>query len=306
MKAAFLEAFRQPLVVRETQTPDLGPDDALIRVMACGVCRSDWHRWYGDLGWMGLSRDLPLVLGHEQAGIVERVGANVSSVHVGQRVLTPFHNGCGDRCRYCTAGLSNLCERPAVLTRTGGFAEYSRIANADFNAIPLPDDVSFEAGAAMGCRYMTAYHAVADRGEVTGGDWVAVHGCGGIGLSAIQVASALGAQVIAIDVGEEKLAQARAQGARYAVDASDGDVAAQIKDITSGGADVSMTEIQFRGSMGNPNHLYRPLLNLVRDGKLSPQALVGERISLGDVSRVFDAMTSFQTFGFTTITDFSG
>lgn len=346
MKAVVVEELRQPLVVREMPAPEPGPRDALVRLEACGVCRSDWHIWQGDLSWVGLKLPLPAVLGHEQAGVVEAVGSEVREITPGMRVLTPFHNGCG-ACRYCVAGASNLCDRPGQ--RTGGFAQYCVIGGADFNAIPLPDSVSFEAGAALGCRFMTSYHAVADRGAVRGGQWVAVHGCGGIGLSAVQIAAALGAQVIAVDLDETKLLRAREEGAVETIDARDGDVPERIKDITNGGADVSLdalgikatmlnsvrslrkggvhvqvgvtsaaeagevalpidlmttAEIEFRGSLGNPNHHYRPLLNMVERGILHPETIIGERIGLADVPRVMDAMGSFGTVGFTTITDF--
>jgi propanol-preferring alcohol dehydrogenase len=347
MKAAVVEALQKPLVVRDMPNPEVGPKDALIRLEACGVCRSDWHIWQGDLSWVGLRLPLPAVLGHEQAGVVEEVGAEVRQITPGMRVLTPFHNGCG-ACRYCVAGASNLCDAPG--RRTGGFAQYAVIGGADFNAIPLPDSVSFEAGAAMGCRFMTSYHAVADRGEVHGGDWVAVHGCGGIGLSAVQIAAALGAQVIAVDLDETKLKRARDEGAVETIDGRDGDVGQRVKEITRGGADVSVdalgvkatmlnsvrslrkggihvqvgvtsaaeagevalpidvittAEIEFRGSLGNPNHHYQPLMNMVVSGKLHPQTIVGERIGLADVPRVMESMGSFGTVGFTTITDFS-
>jgi propanol-preferring alcohol dehydrogenase len=347
MKAVVMEAVKAPMVVRDFPTPEPGPNDALIRVEACGVCRSDWHLWQGDLAWVGLVMPTPTVLGHEQAGVVEKVGERVQRIKPGMRVLTPFHNGCGI-CRYCIAGQSNVCDNPGV--RTGGFAQYAVIGNADFNAIPLPDEVSFEAGAAMGCRFMTSYHGVADRGEVRGGDWVVVNGCGGIGLSAVQIAAALGAQVIAVDLDETKLARARAEGAIETIDASNGDVPARVKEITKGGADVSidalgikatmlnsvlslrkggihvqigitsaaeagevalpvdimtMQEIEFRGSLGNPNHHYEPMLRMVSSGKLHPESIIGERIGLDDVPRVIESMGTFQTVGFTTITDFS-
>ncbi|MCL4242127.1 MAG: alcohol dehydrogenase catalytic domain-containing protein [Dehalococcoidia bacterium] len=347
MKAVVMEGPKLPLEVRDMPVPEVGPRDVLIKVMACGVCRSDWHIWQGDWAWIGLKPPMPAILGHEQAGIVEQVGADVRLIKPGMRVLTPFHNGCG-ACRFCNSGDSNLCERAG--RRTGGFAQYAVIGGADFNAIPLPDEVSFAAGAAMGCRFMTAYHGVADRGEVKGGDWVVVNGCGGIGLSAIQVAASLGAQVIAVDLDETKLVRAREQGAVATVDATAGDVPARVREITGGGADVSVdalgikatllnsvnslrkggihvqigltsaaeagevslpvdamvfNEVQFRGSLGNPHHHYRPMLNMVVSGKLNPESIVSERIALADVPRVMESMGSFGTVGFTTIEDFS-
>jgi propanol-preferring alcohol dehydrogenase len=348
MKAVVLEEFKKPLGVRDVPTPDVGPTDVLIRVEACGVCRSDWHIWQGDLSWTRTRpMQLPTVLGHEQAGVVMEVGSEVRVIKPGMRVLTPFHNSCG-ACRYCVAGHSNTCE--VLGRRTGGYAQYSVIGTADFNAIPLPDDISFEAGSAMGCRYMTSYHAVADQGEVGGGDWVVVNGCGGIGLAAVQVAAALGAQVIAVDLDETKLKLARAEGAVETLDARDGDVPARVKEITKGGADVSLdalgikatllnsvrslrkggihvqvgltsadeagevalpidtmtlSELQFRGSVGNPIHHYRPMLSMVASGKLHPQSLIGERIDLSAVPGTVESMGHFATVGFTTVTDFS-
>ena len=347
MKAVVMTGVKVPMEVRDFPDPEIGPHDALMKVEACGVCRSDWHIWQGDLSWAGLTFTEPNVLGHEQAGVIVEVGSQVEQIKPGMRVLTPFHNGCGN-CRMCRDGRSNICERSG--RRTGGFAQYAAIGNADFNAIPIADDVSFEAGAAMGCRFMTSYHGVADRGEVTGGDWVVVNGCGGIGLSAVQVAAALGANVIGVDLDESKLALARQEGAVETIDASAGDVPARVREITGGGADVSvdalgiqatmlnsvnslrrggihvqigvtsaaeagqvalpidwitMNEIEFRGSLGNPNHHYAPMLAMVATGKLHPESLVGDRISLDQVPDAIDSMTNFQTIGFTTITDFS-
>ena len=347
MKAAVMEATAEPIVVREFDDPEIGPADALIRVEACGVCRSDWHIWQGDLSWVGFAVPTPSVLGHEWAGIVEAVGSDVQNIRPGMRVLTPFHNGCGN-CRYCVAGKSNLCDNNGA--GMGGFGQLARVATADFNAIPLPEAVSFESGAAMGCRFMTSYHGVADRGEVKGGDWVVVNGCGGIGLSAVQVAAALGAQVIAVDLDEAKLGKAIEEGAVATINATDGSVPDQVRDITAGGADVSvdalgikatmlnsvnslrkggihvqigitsseeqgqvalpidlitMSEIEFRGSLGNPNDHYEPMLNMVASGRLHPETIIGERIALDDVPKVIESMTTFQTIGFTTITDFS-
>ena len=347
MKAVVMEAVREPLVVREFPDPEPGPRDALVRVEACGVCRSDWHLWQGDLSWVGFEIPMPAVLGHEWAGTVEAVGADVQHIRPGMRVLTPFHNGCGN-CQLCRGGLPNICDNNAAFA--GGFAQKATIANADFNAIPLPDNVSFEAGAAMGCRFMTSYHGVADRGEVSGGDWVVVNGCGGIGLSAVQVAAALGAQVIAVDLDEAKLSKARSEGALETINATEGDVSERVKEITDGGANVSvdalgikatmlnsvnslrkggvhvqigitsaeeagevalpidlitMSEIEFRGSLGLPNQNYPAMLNMVASGKLHPESIVSERISINQVPAVVDSMTSFQTMGFVTITDFS-
>ena len=347
MKAVVMENVREPLVVREFPDPQIGPKDALVRVEACGVCRSDWHLWQGDLSWVGFELPLPVVLGHEWAGTVEAVGDDVEHIRPGQRVLTPFHNGCGN-CQICRMGFPNICDNPGGFA--GGFAQKAAIYNADFNAIPLPDNISFEAGAAMGCRFMTSYHGVADRGAVSGGDWVVVNGCGGIGLSAVQVAASLGAQVIAVDLEEGKLSLAKSQGAVETINALEHDVPTRVREITDRGADVSvdalgikatmlnsvnslrkggvhvqigitsadeagevglpidfmtMSEIEFRGSLGLPNQNYPSMLNMVAAGKLQPETIVSETISINDVPDVVESMTTFQTTGFVTITDFA-
>jgi propanol-preferring alcohol dehydrogenase len=237
MKAAVVEQLREPLVVREMPDPAIGPADAVLRVEACGICRSDRHIWQGDWTWVGISMPPPFVMGHEFAGIVEAVGPEVRRVRVGDRVVVPFHQGCG-RCPYCLDGRPNLCD--AQVGFMGGFGRLTRVGEADFNMIPLPEAVDFVTGAAIGCRYMTSWHAVADRAGVRGGEWVAVHGCGGIGLSAVQIAAALGAQVVAVDVDDVKLEKATKEGAVATVNAKRERASDAVKTITGGGAHVSI------------------------------------------------------------------
>ena len=248
MRAAVMTKHREPMIVQEHLDPEIGPRDALLRVEACGICRSDWHIWQGDWTWIGLERRLPAVLGHEFAGVVEAVGSEVREITPGMRVLTPFHKGCG-ACASCHAGASNLCDNPPA--GSGGFAQLARIPEADFNAIRLPDEVSTLVGSALGCRYMTAYRAVADRGGVQGGEWVAVHGCGGIGLSVVQIATALGAQVVAVDLDDAKLEQARAEGAVATVNASADPAPEAVQEITGGGADVSIDALGVKATVLN-------------------------------------------------------
>lgn len=248
MKAAVVEEVGKPIVVRDFPDPEIGPQDALLRVKACGICRSDWHIWQGDWGWIGLAWQPPFVMGHEYAGVIEKVGAEVRNVRVGDRVVAPFHHGCGS-CRFCLTEQPQICDRQA--TGFGGFGEFVKINYADFNAIPLPEGVSFLAGAGIGCRFMTSYHAVADRAKVRGGEWVAVHGCGGIGLSAIQIANSMGAQVIAVDVDEGKLSMAKAEGAVATVNAKDEDAPRAIKEMTNGGADASFDALGIKDTLLN-------------------------------------------------------
>ena len=281
MKAVVMEAIQAPMVVREFDDPTFGPRDALVRVEACGVCRSDWHLWQGDLSWVGFQIPMPAVLGHEWAGTVEQVGSEVEHIRPGMRVLTPFHNGCGN-CDLCRRGFPNICDNNAAFA--GGFAQKATIANADFNAIRMPDNVSFEAGAAMGCRFMTSYHGVADRGAVRGGDWVVVNGCGGIGLSAVQVAAALGAQVVAVDLDEAKLSKARSEGAVETLNASDGDIPERVKEITGGGAQVSVDALGIRATMLNS-------VNSLRKGGVHVQIGITSAAEAGEVGLPIDLIT---------------
>ena len=241
MRAVIYRAFSGPPEIE--QVPDPAPPEGavVLKVMASGVCLSDWH------GWQGHDPDivLPHVPGHELAGVVEAVGRNVTNWHVGDRVTVPFVGGCG-RCPQCESGNQQVCDyqfQPGF-THWGSFAEYVAIHYADENLVRLPDDMSFETAASLGCRFATSFRAVVDQGRVTEGEWVAVHGCGGVGLSAIMIAAALGARVLAVDISDEKLAFAREIGAVAAVNASaSADVAGAVRDITDGGAHVSLDAI---------------------------------------------------------------
>ena len=250
MKAAVLEAFGEPLAVREVADPTPAVHGAVVRVEANGVCRSDWHAWIGD--WPKLF-ELPHVLGHEICGIVEEVGAAVKRVQPGTRVIVPFSGGDGS-CDWCQSGMPHLCDNPVIpgFRSWGGFARYIAVDHADFNLVELPEMVSFVAGAGMGCRYMTAFHALAERAAVKAGEWVAVHGCGGVGLSAIQIASALGANVIGIDIRADKLAFAKKLGAVETVDAAQSNNPARaVRELTDGGAHVSVDALGIEATCRN-------------------------------------------------------
>lgn len=241
MRAAVLEAFKQPLKIHnDWKDPEIGPDDAIVKVMANGICRSDWHLWQGDWEWMGFSPPLPIVLGHESAGIVEEVGANVTRFKKGDRVVFPFNQACG-KCPTCSAGNQHVCENMAMsmFLGAGGFGEYSPVAKADVNLVLLPEAISFVQGAALGCRFMTAYHGVTAQAAIAPGEWVAVWGCGGVGLAAVDIASAMGANVIAITRSQAKLDKAMELGAVATVKAGEG-VPEQIVEMTGGGVHVSL------------------------------------------------------------------
>jgi len=237
MKAALMRAFAEPLRVEDVPDPEPAPDGVVVRVRATGVCRSDWH------GWMGHDPaiELPHVPGHELAGEVAAAGPEVGGFAVGDRVTVPFCCGCG-RCEPCRGGHTQICDRDFQpgFTAWGSFAELVALPRADLNLVGLPDALGFVEAASLGCRFMTAFAAVTEHGRVGAGDWVAVHGCGGVGLSALMVAAAFGAAVVAVDVDDETLALARSLGAAHTVDARAGDPAEAIAELTGGGAHVSL------------------------------------------------------------------
>jgi len=189
----------------------------VIKVMATGLCLSDWH------GWMGHDPDirLPHVPGHELAGVIMVTGKDVTRWKVGDAVTLPFVCGCGT-CPQCISGNHQVCDHQFQpgFTHWGSFAEYVAIDRADINLVRVPESLDFVTTASLGCRFATAFRAVAAQGKVAAGQWVAVHGCGGVGLSAIMIASALGANVIGIDIDDKKLDLARSLGAAATVNGS--------------------------------------------------------------------------------------
>ncbi len=216
MRAAVFHEHGGPLAVEQVPDPAPPDDGVVLEVGATGICRSDWH------AWMGHDPDVapPHVPGHELAGTVVAVGADVRGIREGERVTVPFCLGCG-RCGPCRAGETQICDddyQPGF-TGWGSFAEYVALPHAELNLVRLPAALGFVEAAALGCRFMTAYAAIAVHGRPAEGDWVAVHGCGGVGLSAIMVAVARGAGVVAVDVDEATLELARSLGAAHTVDA---------------------------------------------------------------------------------------
>ncbi len=215
MRAVQIEKVLKPMKVRDIPIPEIGDNDALIRLTASGICRTDWHLWNGDWTWIDVKLDLPLVLGHEICGVVDEIGSAVQGLPVGTRVCVPFNMACG-HCPYCLRGLQNVCDNyewPMLTRGSGGFAQYVRVPNARLNCVPLPKEVSDIDASALGCRYMTAYRAVATRADVRAGETVVVTGIGGVGRSCVEIAAALGAQVIAIDTKVEVLEAAKKIGA---------------------------------------------------------------------------------------------
>lgn len=233
MRAVVYETVAGPLAVREVADPECPTDGAVVRVEATGICRSDWHAWRGHD-----PVPLPHIPGHEFAGVVAAVGPEVTGFAVGDRVTVPFVNGCG-RCVWCLAGDAQVCpdQTQPGFTHPGSYAELVQVRAADFNLVRLPDGVDAVTAAALGCRFATAFHALTRQSRLGAGEWLAVYGCGGVGLSAIVVGKALGARVVAVDPSDAARARALELGADHALATPDVDA---IVELTGGGAHVSV------------------------------------------------------------------
>eukprot|EP01132_Coremiostelium_polycephalum_P003359 gene3359-4212_t len=346
MKAVVFEQFGQAPSIRTVADPVPASTGVVIKVEATGLCRSDWH------GWMGHDPDiqLPHVPGHELAGTVQALGSHVTQWKIGDRVTVPFVGGCG-HCFECNSGNHQVCEHQFQpgFTAWGSFAEYVAVDFADTNLVSLPDTLDFATAASLGCRFVTSFRAVVDQARVKPGEWVAVHGCGGVGLSAIMIATAMGANVIAVDLTVEKLAFARELGAVATVNGSQQrDIVGAVKEITKGGAHVSIDalghpstcfnsianlrrrgrhvqvglmlgdharapipmdkviayELEILGSHGMQAFRYKALMDMLEQGKLAPQKLIGKRIALDEAPAALMAMDRFEGTGISVVTRF--
>jgi alcohol dehydrogenase len=341
MRAAVFHEYGGPLSVEELPDPAPPADGVVIEVGATGICRSDWH------AWMGHDPDVspPHVPGHELAGTVVAVGRDVGSAQVGERVTVPFCLGCG-RCAQCRAGETQICDddyQPGF-TGQGSFARYVALPRAELNLVRLPESLDFVAAASLGCRFMTAYAAIVVHGRPDEGDWVAIHGCGGVGLAAVMTAVARGARVVAIDIDARKLELARQFGAEVALHASAG--AAAVREATGGGAHVALDalgsaatcaasieslrkrgthvqvglmvedtggvpldrvrwlELRIVGVHGMAVRYYPELLDAIAAGRIDPARLVGSTVPLERAGEELAAMSRFAQHGATVITSF--
>ncbi len=259
MRALVYESFGSVPEVRNVETPRPDDDGVVIKVMASGICRSDWH------GWMGNDPDisLPHVPGHELAGIIESVGKDIQLWKPGDRVTLPFVCGCGT-CHECRTGNQQVCDaqfQPGF-THWGSFAQYVSIHYADINLVRIPDEMDFVTAASLGCRFITSFRGIVARGKVQPGSWVAVHGCGGVGLSAVMIAHAIGAQVVAVDIRDENLKLAREVGAVAVINSNNIDrVDEVVKELSGGGVHVSMD------ALGHPDTCFNSIASLRKRGK---------------------------------------
>lgn len=265
MKAAVFDSYRSPLEIRDVPDPACPADGVVLKIEACGVCRSDHH------GWSGVDPDvtLPHVPGHEFAGTVIEVGKDCRGFRKGDRVTAPFILACGE-CPDCRGGEPTICNHQYVVgfSGWGAFAELLAVPHADFNLVKLPDSLGFAEAAAMGCRLTTAFRGLVDRAGLKPGEWLAIHGCGGVGLSAVMIGQALGAQVLAIDINADALAMARKLGANATLDAAAvPDVALAVRDMTGGGAHVSIDGLGITTTIQNSLRSLRKLGRHVQIGQ---------------------------------------
>src|SRR6478672_5399688 len=279
VRAVVYDAIGQEPEVREVPEPECPAGAVVVAVRATGVCRSDWHAWRGHD-----PVSLPHVPGHEFAGEVVRVGEGVIRVAVGDRVTAPFVCGCG-ACEFCRNGDAQVCpdQYQPGFTGPGSFAEQVMVPAADTNVVRLPGEVGFVEAAALGCRFATAFRAVQAHGRVRPGQWLAVFGCGGVGLSAVMVGRALGARVVAVDVSAAALEQAGRHGQVGLLLGEDAATAMPMDRVLA-------HELEVIGSHGMAAVDYPAMLDLVEQGLLDPRSLVNRVIGLDEAGAALAAM----------------
>lgn len=261
MRAAVLREYNADLALESVPDPACEPDGVVLRTLACGVCRSDWHGWTGEHPRVKPGQ----IPGHEYCGEVVETGP-LSPWRVGDRVVAPFILACG-KCPACQSGHQNTCpdQRLPGFVEPGAFAEYVSVPFAH-NLARLPGKMAPTVAAALGCRATTAWHALTGRADLHAGEWLAIHGTGGIGLSTLLIAKALGARVVVVDIVKEKLDHALSLGADAAVDARAGDTAGAIRDLTGGGAHVSVEALGIAETTNASIECLRPLGRHVQVG----------------------------------------
>ncbi|MCH7994823.1 MAG: zinc-binding dehydrogenase [Planctomycetes bacterium] len=328
MKAAIFHGSEGGLRIEEMPIPEVGPDQILVKVAACGVCHTDLH--YIEHGVPTFKKP-PIVLGHEASGTVDKVGGDVTALTVGQRVLIPAVLTCG-RCVACRQGRENICSNMTMLGNhfDGAYAEFVAVPAKD--VLPLPDSIPLEDASIIADAVSTPYHAVKNRAKVQPGDTVVVFGCGGVGVNVVQLAAAAGGYVIAVDINDRKLDWAKEFGAALTVNASKVErIDKEIKKLTGGGADIAIEvignpktieqafdcvrpggrlcvvgytpeaisiiagkimfkELEIVGSLGCRPVDYPPLIRMVEQGKVDLQRLITHRFPLDELQKAFDVM----------------
>src|SRR6478609_7339854 len=341
MRAMVIHEVRGRPEVPEVADPACPVGGVVVRVLATGLCRSDWHAWAGhdDIAF-------PHVPGHELAGVVVEVGAGVDRWAVGDRVTVPFVCGCG-RCEWCLSGNAQVCpdQQQPGFTHWGSFAELVALHAADTNLIGLPESIDFATAAGLGCRFATAYRALVGRARVSEGEWVTVFGAGGVGLSTVMIARALGCRVVAVDRNPEALALAADLGADHVLLADGSDVPTAVADLTGGGSHVAVDavgseqtcadailslrrrgrhvqvgllppvdghprvpmaraigwELDLLGSHGMAAVDYPEMLALIEQGTLRPDRLVERTIGLEEAARLLPGFDRATVAGITIV-----
>ncbi|MDA9019648.1 zinc-dependent alcohol dehydrogenase family protein [Flavimaricola sp.] len=343
MRAAVLREYNADLSIEEVPDPVCPEDGVVLKVLACGVCRSDWHGWTGEHPRVKPGQ----IGGHEYCGEVVEAGPRARH-REGERLVAPFILACG-ACPTCQSGQGHTCpnQRLPGFIEPGAFAEYVAVP-FDHNLAVLPASLTPTVAAGLGCRVTTAWHALTGRASVQAGEWLAVHGTGGIGLAAVILGRALGARVIAVDIVPEKLALALSLGAEAAVDAREGTTAATIRDLTGGGAHVSvealgiaattnasieclrplgrhvqvgmpvghtarmeinmnavyMGNLAVYGTRGMPSWRYPSLLSLIEAGRIDMSPMIAREIALSQTGSELAAFNGPTPPGVAVITDF--
>lgn len=345
MRAAVIREFRGDLSLEQVADPVCEADGVVLKTLACGICRSDWHGWVGEHARVKLGA----IPGHEYCGEVVAVGP-LAKWQRGDVVIAPFILACG-QCPECQSGQSTTCRAQRVpgFGEAGAYAEYVSVPHAH-NLVRLPDSLTPALAAGLGCRVTTAWQALTGRAALQAGEWLAVHGTGGIGLSCLLLGRALGARVVVVDVVPEKLEHAMALGAEAAIDARDGDVGPRIMELTKGGAHVSiealgipatvdsslaclrplgrhvqvglptgklarmdvnmnavyMKQLALFGTRGMPSWRYPSLLSLIEAGRVDVSPIVARHVALSQASGELRAFDGPTSPGVAVITDFAG
>jgi len=259
MKVALYESFGGDIRIKEVPSPTPANHGVVLKILATGMCLSDWHGWKGH----DADIELPHVPGHELVGRIVAVGKDVKNFKAGERVTVPFVGGCG-HCGQCQSGNHQVCDHQSQpgFTHWGSFGEYMALNYADVNLVRLPDEITNETASMLGCRFITSFRAIVEQGRIKGGEYLAVHGCGGVGLSAIMIANALGAKVVAIDIKDDTLAFAKELGAVATINAkSSNNVVEEVKAMTKGGAHVSID------GLGSQATCFNSIANLRKRGR---------------------------------------